>query len=208
MPTEIKDSFQIGTKCVVVADCDLRGDITIGQGSVLQPRCTILALSGPIVLGDNNILEENVVIVNRLKQPLVIGNSNLFQVGARIESPKIGDHNNFGIRSRISPHVQVESHCTVGSGCVVLPSPFPSPAPPPSVQPDSAMPPSSEPEPDSAPDSEPLETLPSHTHVFSSENRRRVNDSGEGVVQTRALFVKHIEYLRESLPRFHKLKMF
>lgn len=53
-----------------------------------------------------------------------------------------------------------------------------------------------------------IETLVSYTNVFGSENRRRVNDSGEGSVQEKALFVKHIEHLRESLPRFHKLKMF
>jgi len=28
-----KDNFQVGTKCVVVADCDLRGEITIGSGT-------------------------------------------------------------------------------------------------------------------------------------------------------------------------------
>lgn len=52
-------------------------------GTVLQPRCTILAMSGPIILGSNNIVEENVVIVNRLKQPMIIGDNNLFEVGCR-----------------------------------------------------------------------------------------------------------------------------
>jgi len=55
-------------------------------GTVLQPRCTILAMSGPIILGSNNIVEENVVIVNRLKQPMVIGDNNLFEVGCRQSS--------------------------------------------------------------------------------------------------------------------------
>ncbi|GAA5878797.1 hypothetical protein JCM16303_007186 [Sporobolomyces ruberrimus] len=209
MPAEIKDSFNIGTKCVIVADSDLRGEITIGSGSVLQPRCTILALSGPIIIGSNNIIEENVVIVNRLKQPLVIGDYNLFQVGCRIESPKIGDYNNFGIRSRVSPHVQVESNCTIGAGCIVLPSPFPPTTIP------STTAPGPEPEEGEAAREKmkfdpttTIETLVSCTNVFGSENRRRVNDNGEGSVQEKALFVKHIEYLRESLPRFHKLKMF
>ncbi|GAA5967941.1 hypothetical protein JCM3765_001794 [Sporobolomyces pararoseus] len=192
MPAEITDKFAIGTKCVIVSDCDLRGDITIGSGTVLQPRCTILALSGPIILGENNILEENVVIVNRLKQPLIIGDSNLFQVGSRIESPKIGSFNNFGIRSRISPHVQVQDNVTVGAGCIVLPSPFPDP----------------EGEHEEVESIGTVETLKTFTTVFGSDNRRRFNDSKEGVVQDRALFVKHIEYLRETLPRFFKLKMF
>ncbi|GAA5825197.1 hypothetical protein JCM10212_004423 [Sporobolomyces blumeae] len=287
MPAEFKDNFQIGTKCVIVADCDLRGDVTLGSGTILQPRCTILAMSGPIILGSNNIVEENVVIVNRLKQPMVIGDSNLFEVGARIESPSIGSHNSFGIRSRISPHVSVGSHCSIGPGCIVLPSPFPLPLPlppSPSTQVDdddtpgdparlsssnddaaasriasaldsptptnrtgeartagtTTLPPPSAPR--------PLESLANYTHVFGSENRRRtvdprrssttgsgranvlseVGDRGaegtegddeeartngtpterQGQVQARALFVKHWEYLRETLPRYHKLKMF
>lgn len=35
-------------------------------GTILHPRCTILALLGPIIIGSNCIIEENVVIVNRL----------------------------------------------------------------------------------------------------------------------------------------------
>lgn len=40
-----------------------------GAGTVLHPRCTILALSGPIVVGSNCIVEENVVMVNRCAAP-------------------------------------------------------------------------------------------------------------------------------------------
>ncbi|GAA5974243.1 hypothetical protein JCM21900_006288 [Sporobolomyces salmonicolor] len=244
MPPDIKDSFKVGTKCVAVADSDLRGDITLGSGTILQPRCTVLAMSGPIVFGSNNIIEENVVIVNRLKQPMVIGDNNLFEVGCRIESPSIGSHNTFGIRSRVSPHVAVGSHCVVGAGCIVLPNPvspalFPTPPPeipysavgdaatevpddvsmasvPPSSAADPTPPPAdsatslaSPPQP-SQPDPvlpQPLDSLVDYTHVFGLENRRRVA-SREGTGQAKALFVKHWEYLRETLPRYHKLKLF
>ncbi|KPV75378.1 uncharacterized protein RHOBADRAFT_48422 [Rhodotorula graminis WP1] len=175
---DIKDSFKVGSRTVVVADCDLRGDITIGSGTVLHPRCTILAVGGPIILGSNNIVEENAVIVNRLKQPMVVGDNNLFEVGCRIESPSVGDWNTFGIRSRVSPFVEVGSNCVVGAGCIVLPSPFPD-----------------------------GDGLADYTHVFGSENRRRTA-SVEGSGQAKALFVKHWEYLRETLPKHHKLKMF
>jgi hypothetical protein len=36
------------------------------------------------VIGRNNIIEENVVIINRRPMPLVIGDENLFEVGACI----------------------------------------------------------------------------------------------------------------------------
>ncbi|GAA5844389.1 hypothetical protein JCM3766R1_006377 [Sporobolomyces carnicolor] len=222
MPAEIKDSFKIGSKCLILADCDMRGDISIGDGCVIQPRCTLLALSGPIVLGTDNVLEENVVIVNRLRRPLVIGDYNLFQVGSRIESPRIGSHNNFGIRSRTSPHVSIGSNCTIGSACLVLPSPFPTRRRP-REQPRADDDKGEETDPgardgEQAGGEEPLdndeavEVLASNTTVFGSDNRRRTidnpDDARQGSVQARALFVKHLEYLRETLPRFHKLKMF
>jgi dynactin-6 len=152
-----------------------------------------------------------------------------------IEAPTIGSHNIFGIKSRVSPHVAVGSNCVVGAGCVVLPDPFksfspPTPAPtPPSQTPapptdstaaeDPAHSPSSDvdmasPSPSAAssapppPSQQPShDLLPSSTHVFGSESRRRLA-SGEGQGQARALFVKHWEYLRETLPKYHKLKMF
>ncbi len=58
-------------------------------GTILQPRCTILAVSGPIIFGENNIVEENVIIVNRHKQPMVIGDHNLFEVGSRAGIPSL-----------------------------------------------------------------------------------------------------------------------
>ncbi|BGP39857.1 hypothetical protein JCM10450v2_003830 [Rhodotorula kratochvilovae] len=242
MSRDIKDSFKVGSRTVVVQDCDLRGDITIGSGTVLQPRCTVLAVGGPIIFGSNNIVEENVVIVNRLKQPMVIGDNNLFEVGCRIEAPSIGDWNTFGIRSRVSPLVEVGSYCTIGAGCVVLPSPFasgsPFAAPPPAqstaetATPDvpasdtpmaspvptptgsPAPPGASSSQPSAAPSPAPASTraapndaLADYTHVFGSENRRR-KASGEGTGQAKALFVKHWEYLRDTLPKYHKLKMF
>jgi hypothetical protein len=41
-----KDSFKVGTKTVVVENCDLRGDITLGSGALLSqpspyPLCTL-----------------------------------------------------------------------------------------------------------------------------------------------------------------------
>ncbi|GAA5843616.1 hypothetical protein JCM11251_007132 [Rhodosporidiobolus azoricus] len=233
MPAEIKDLFKVGTKTVVVNDCDLRGDITLGSGTILQPRCTVIAASGPIIFGSNNIVEELAIIVNRHKEPLIIGDGNLFEVGCRVECPSIGSHNTFGIRSRVSPHVAVGSYCTIGAGCTVLPSPFAStPSSSSSAPPEAADAPASDaldpdvsmaapssdsptpatsPPPSSAPTPPPpsngVDALPDHTHVFGSENRRR-KASGEGMGQAKALFVKHHEYLRETLPKYHKLKMF
>lgn len=121
--------------------------------------------------------------------------------------------------------VEVGSNCVVGAGCVVQASPFPPENPrtgvkedelaapssdelmaPPSEEP-SQTDPSSLPAPSSATSQPPLDRLDDFTHVFGSENRRR-KASGEGTGQSKALFVKHWEYLRDTLPKYHKLKMF
>lgn len=52
----------------------------------MHPKCTIVAVAGPIVIGKNNILEENVVIVNRSKPVMTIGDANHFQVASRQSS--------------------------------------------------------------------------------------------------------------------------
>ena len=53
------------SKALVCQDADLRGDITIGEGSVIHPKCSILAMGGPIVIGKECLVEETAVIVNR-----------------------------------------------------------------------------------------------------------------------------------------------
>lgn len=42
-------------------------------GSVLHPKCTVVAMGGPIVIGSHCIVEENVVIVNRFALSVNVG---------------------------------------------------------------------------------------------------------------------------------------
>ncbi|KAL8292544.1 hypothetical protein RQP46_001156 [Phenoliferia psychrophenolica] len=209
---DIKDVIKVGSKAVVVADCDIRGNITIGPGCILHPRCTILAMSGPIILGSNCIIEESVVLVNRTKQTVVIGDDNLFQVGCRVEAVSIGSNNTFGARCRVAHTMSIASYCNIGAGCSVLPCPFPPAA---LVHPSPRAP--DVPEDEQADDEdgpvapivlgEVVETLPDFTVVFGAENRRR-KWTGEGKGQIQALHAKHLNYLAETLPKYHKLKLF
>jgi len=79
----IKDKFSIHTKAVVCQDVDLRGDITIGSGTIVHPKATIFAITGPIVIGTGNIIEEGAIIINRKKETMRIGDENLFEIGCR-----------------------------------------------------------------------------------------------------------------------------
>lgn len=186
---------------------------------------------------------------------MLIGDFNLFEVGSRtcnplflqtdppetgspdqddkqagVESPSVGSHNVFGIRSRVLPSVSVGSHCVVGAGCLVQADPFlamgaadassivtPEPTRDGIVASESGdVPSNSATEPESAASQPPAtpstapstsDSLADYTHVFGSENRQRESTS-EGDSQAKALFAKHWEYLRDTLPRYHKLKMF
>ena len=57
--------LKIASGAIVCSESELQGEITIGSRTVVHPRAKILALSGPIVIGDNNIIEEQVQIINR-----------------------------------------------------------------------------------------------------------------------------------------------
>lgn len=149
-----------------------------------------------------------------------------------IESLSIGNYNSFGIRSRVVPAIRIGNHCAVGAGCLVQPDPFKFVAEPVAdTEPSAERQDSAEevnpgestlnaataaeaaagkegasaaPKPAAL---SPAETLPDFTHIFGSENRRRIA-SQEGLGQARALYAKHWEYLRDTLPRFHQLRMF
>jgi dynactin-6 len=78
-----RDKFTIHSKAVVCQDVDLKGDITIGPGSVVHPKATIFALAGPIIIGSGCTIEEAAIIVNRRKEVMRIGDNNLFEIGCR-----------------------------------------------------------------------------------------------------------------------------
>lgn len=79
---------------------------------------TIIAEAGPIVIGDFNLIEENVRIVNQAPGvPMIIGNHNVFEVGARSETPQVGDHNVFESKCRVGPLTKVTTGCVIGAMC-------------------------------------------------------------------------------------------
>ncbi|CAM0139435.1 unnamed protein product [Umbelopsis sp. WA50703] len=101
-----RTKVKVGAKSVVCQEAELRGEITIGNGSmffcgpgtVLHPRCRVVAESGPIVIGANNIVEENAIIFNKNTTPLIIGDNNVFEVGCYVEGLGIGHKNTIEAR--------------------------------------------------------------------------------------------------------------
>ncbi|KAJ8311637.1 hypothetical protein KUTeg_010992 [Tegillarca granosa] len=55
---ESRSSVKITPGAVVCDECELVGDITIGARTVIHPKARIVAEDGPIIIGENNIIEE------------------------------------------------------------------------------------------------------------------------------------------------------
>ncbi|EMD35252.1 hypothetical protein CERSUDRAFT_116066 [Gelatoporia subvermispora B] len=122
MPPAMRDKITIHSRAVVPQDAELKGDITIGAGTIVHPKATIFAAAGPIVIGSGCILEEAVILVNRRKEVMRIGDDNLFEVGCRVESPSIGNMNTISARARVHHTVRISSYCFIGAGCLLVPT--------------------------------------------------------------------------------------
>jgi len=71
---------------LVCTDTTFEGQITLGKGNILQPRCVVDARLGPIIIGSNNIIEETAMIVHPGgTEPLVIGDGNHICIGAQVK---------------------------------------------------------------------------------------------------------------------------
>ncbi|TDG45202.1 hypothetical protein AWZ03_008357 [Drosophila navojoa] len=122
MPVE--NNVKILPKSVVCEESTLRGDITFSAGCVVHPSATIIAEAGPIIIGENCIVEEYATIAHRLADGaswdanniLSIGSHNVFEVGCTVEAARIGDKNVFESKSFVGRGVTVSSGCVIGAG--------------------------------------------------------------------------------------------
>lgn len=122
-------SIKILPGALVCEECKLRGDITIGSGTIIHPGATIIAEAGPIIIGDNCLIEEQVKIMHKLPfdhkekekttPVLIIGSYNVFEVDCTVESPKIGNNNVFESKCFVGNKVTVSNGCTIGAGCKI-----------------------------------------------------------------------------------------
>uniref|UniRef100_A0A0B6Y2S9 Dynactin subunit 6 n=1 Tax=Arion vulgaris TaxID=1028688 RepID=A0A0B6Y2S9_9EUPU len=118
-------NLKIAAGATVCEDSELMGDITIGARTVIHPKARILAETGPIIIGEYNIIEELVTITNTSStdensgKVQIIGNNNMFEVGAIIESVRVGDNNIFESKAKVGSKVEIANGCIIGAGCVL-----------------------------------------------------------------------------------------
>ncbi|XP_030764015.1 dynactin subunit 6 [Sitophilus oryzae] len=121
-----RNSFKIFPGALVCEESKLRGDITVGAGTIIHPSASIIAEAGPIIIGENCLIEEQAKIIHRLPfdqqnkdntPVLIIGSHNVFEVDCTIEAPKIGNNNVFESKCFVGNKVTVSNGCTIGAGC-------------------------------------------------------------------------------------------
>eukprot|EP00465_Bigelowiella_longifila_P015612 CAMPEP_0185256126 /NCGR_PEP_ID=MMETSP1359-20130426/5203_1 /TAXON_ID=552665 /ORGANISM="Bigelowiella longifila, Strain CCMP242" /LENGTH=158 /DNA_ID=CAMNT_0027840493 /DNA_START=65 /DNA_END=541 /DNA_ORIENTATION=- len=107
----------IDKKAMVARRAKLKAkfDIEIGAGTFIHNDCQILALKGPIYIGSGNLIEEQVIIRNNTTTPMIIGDHNYIEVGARIESLKIGSRNKFECKCSVADGAEVGDDCIIGA---------------------------------------------------------------------------------------------
>lgn len=169
-------SVKLAPGAVVCNECELVGDITVGSKTVIHPKARIIAEGGPIIIGESNLIEEQVLIINRKtadvkqtgasQQVMMIGNYNVFEVGSCSESLHVGDYNILEAKSKLGSSTQLTSGCIVGAMCEVT-----SP-----------------------------EVIPENTVIHGQNCQRRVQ-SERPTPQTLQL-----DFLTKVLPNYHHLK--
>eukprot|EP01116_Phalansterium_solitarium_P013466 TRINITY_DN30830_c0_g1_i1.p1 TRINITY_DN30830_c0_g1~~TRINITY_DN30830_c0_g1_i1.p1 ORF type:complete len:182 (+),score=46.67 TRINITY_DN30830_c0_g1_i1:105-650(+) len=121
-PILSRDSrLSIASSAVVCIEAQVSGEVIIGEGTVVHPKAKISAVSGPVRIGKNNIIEELVLIENKDSDALVIGDNNLIEVGSHIAAATVGNGNVIETKARLLKGCRVGSGCTVGMTCVVSP---------------------------------------------------------------------------------------
>ncbi|XP_033112354.1 dynactin subunit 6-like [Anneissia japonica] len=178
MSSHHRPSVKIAPGAVVCVEAELKGDITVGARTVIHPKARIIAEGGPIIIGESNLIEEQVVIINKkldknepsspkpAPQTMIIGANNVMEVGSRCEALRVGNNNIIESKAVVGHQTELSSGCIVGAFCQLTSS----------------------------------ELLPENTVIFG-ENCSRRQQAEKPQPQTLQL-----DFLMKILPNYHHLK--
>lgn len=120
----IEDYVEIGDNCIIFPFVSILSGTKMGKGNKVHQGAVLAALPQDfefrgerteLIIGDNNIIRENVVI-NRATHEggqTVIGNDNFLMEGVHIShDTKVGDNNVFGYGTKIA------GDCEIGNGVI------------------------------------------------------------------------------------------
>ena len=94
------------------------GDVVIGERCAAFPGAVVRADYGPIRVGDDVLIEDNVVLHGDPKG-LEIGNSVTLGHGAVVNSRRIGNHVLIGMNATVLHDSEIGDRCIIAAGAVV-----------------------------------------------------------------------------------------
>ena len=95
------------------------GDAKIGHRCYIGPNVVIRADHGTIEIGDNNAVEDFIMIHTQENEHLKIGSGNIFGHGVTIHCHSIGDHTIIGMGAILCMDSIIDSESIVAEGSVV-----------------------------------------------------------------------------------------
>ena len=108
---KIDDSAFVSETAYVV------GDVTIGKNSGVWPGAVIRADFGPIVIGENTMVEDNSVVHGA--DAMEIGSNIIIGHGVVVHCKKIGDNCLIGNNATLLDDSEIGANCTIGAGSLV-----------------------------------------------------------------------------------------
>ncbi len=94
------------------------GNVVIGERSAAFPGAVVRADYGPIRVGDDVLIEDNVVLHGD-PNGLVIGDSVTLGHGAVVNSRRIGHHVLIGMNATVLHDAVIGNRCIIAAGAVV-----------------------------------------------------------------------------------------
>ncbi len=106
----------------------VRGDVEIGELSIVHAGAVINGDLCAVKIGDRVLIEDNCVVhagqyedwQRGLRTPLVIGDDVILGHGAVVHCRKVGDRSLVGMNSTVLHNAEIGDNCVIAAGAVVV----------------------------------------------------------------------------------------
>ena len=109
---------KIADSAVISESAYILGDVVIGEKSIAFPGAVVRGDFGPVRIGDEVFIEDNVVL-HGAPSGLDIGNGVILGHGAVVNSRRIGNQVLIGINAVILHDAEIGDRCIIAAGAVV-----------------------------------------------------------------------------------------
>ncbi len=97
---------------------NIEGEVSLGDNVSVWSFASVRGDEGPIVIGDNTSVQDNVTIHGKVS----IGKNVTIGHGAVIHGAKVGDNVLIGMNSTILDGVEIGDWCIIGAGSLLSPN--------------------------------------------------------------------------------------